>query len=1442
MRSSPFLTGRSHVCFRFPELKVRLIVPRSLMLPLILILLSESSLIAQNYWTQPTHQFNGNIQSLLVLNSGDILAGTETGSIYRSTDHGNTWTQDSARLPYNYRGSIQAMAQTKTGYIYVGTKTPGIYVSSDGGNTWRRKDSTSTLVVTDILSICVDSSGNVYSGSSSGVWRSTDNGSTWTALGPNISANVYCLVANKAGNIMAGTNFGIYVSSDSGNTWTLSTQGLPSNTTVYSLSSNASGEVFAGTDIGVFVSIDHGNSWAQTGLNGSIIKTIAITPSGTIFAGTTTNGVFVSANDGLSWTQTSLSSAGISSVTCDSSGAIIAGASNQGTYVSLNNGSNWVKSNSILFPLNMYSLVSELPNKILVGTDNGVYTSDNMGVTWSQLGTLGFPATSLTLAPNGYVFAGGYRSQNYGYSWTQMSVYGSKLVDCFDNENHSLYVGSSNGGLYVSADYGSSFTKLSVSGVVYSIAVDSVGDIFVGTSSGVYVSTDNGVRWALTFPGTYVYSFYCDDSSNVYAGSDGGAIYKSSDVGSTWSKFIISNTAGTVTSITGNSTGALFAGLNAGSENMGGVFESTDGGFTWQAIVSGLTNRFVQCLSVSSNAYLYCGTDADSGPYYQDYGEMSSTWVVRSAIQTAPVISIPIDSVSFGPIQTGDSLTKQIVVADSSQDTLRISSLTLSSKSFQAIASTPAMVPPGGYLKIPVLFRPDSFGTFRDTLRINSNGGDTRVYLQGQSPQPFLTIAPSTLSFGDVAKDTTKVLGVSLRNSSINALRLDSVYTKTSWFTISADSAKVIDSMMIHVSFHPDSVMSYIDTLYILSNSQTSLVKIPLSGICPAGRLLLGNSSLTYGSVPIGDSLGNILAIKDSSVTGITIKAISTKLQSFHTNVALPFTINGNDSIGLNVWFVPSGYGGFVDTMTIQSNGGTAHIPLSGSSPYPTAILSKTSASFSSSVIGTTYHDSLSIKDTTINKLTIDSAYTRTKWFTASLSKDTCGLNDSLFARVTFTPDSATSYTDTLYLVNNSMTPLVKIPLSGNVPAPVLSVPAAAVMLPQAATTDSSSLDVTIHDPSINPLTVSSLSLMTNAFHIRTALPLTVQGKDSAKVHIVFLPGSFGTFNDTLSIVSNGGTAHIPLSSSSPYPIALISHQSIDYGMVPLGTGQTQNVVVRDSSINALSIDTIYTKTKEYKVSLSRGTVNPADSLTISMTFTPDTTGDFNDTLYIRNNSQTPLYRLPLSGSSPMPEIAVANVLSAFTAKAGQSGTQSVRFTNSSINVLVLDSAKTMTKYFKVTTTFPDTVIKGDTASVEISFLPDSVQSYTDTLYVYSNAGSPTVIALNGTGSTPTGILREGSAIPTVYELYQNYPNPFNPTTTIKFALPTQSQVSVTIYDILGREVKDLVNDRLQAGYYHFSWNASRYASGVYFYRIVAQSLTGDRKSFVQVKKLMLVK
>lgn len=97
--------------------------------------------------------------------------------------------------------------------------------------------------------------------------------------------------------------------------------------------------------------------------------------------------------------------------------------------------------------------------------------------------------------------------------------------------------------------------------------------------------------------------------------------------------------------------------------------------------------------------------------------------------------------------------------------------------------------------------------------------------------------------------------------------------------------------------------------------------------------------------------------------------------------------------------------------------------------------------------------------------------------------------------------------------------------------------------------------------------------------------------------------------------------------------------------------------------------------------------------------------------------------------------------------------------------------------------------------------------------------------------------------LPTEFTLYQNYPNPFNPVTTIKYDLPDVSDVSLIIYDILGRKVKELVNTKQQAGRYEVQFNASTLASGVYIYQLIAENpSTSSRQGYINSKKMILLK
>jgi hypothetical protein len=106
------------------------------------------------------------------------------------------------------------------------------------------------------------------------------------------------------------------------------------------------------------------------------------------------------------------------------------------------------------------------------------------------------------------------------------------------------------------------------------------------------------------------------------------------------------------------------------------------------------------------------------------------------------------------------------------------------------------------------------------------------------------------------------------------------------------------------------------------------------------------------------------------------------------------------------------------------------------------------------------------------------------------------------------------------------------------------------------------------------------------------------------------------------------------------------------------------------------------------------------------------------------------------------------------------------------------------------------------------------------------------------------GVNKDGrNGIPITYALGQNYPNPFNPTTEITYDLPSVSRVSLTVFDVLGREVATLVNGEQPAGSYRVPFNASRLSSGVYFYRLTADAVSSSpQQSYTNAKKLLLVR
>jgi arylsulfate sulfotransferase len=158
---------------------------------------------------------------------------------------------------------------------------------------------------------------------------------------------------------------------------------------------------------------------------------------------------------------------------------------------------------------------------------------------------------------------------------------------------------------------------------------------------------------------------------------------------------------------------------------------------------------------------------------------------------------------------------------------------------------------------------------------------------------------------------------------------------------------------------------------------------------------------------------------------------------------------------------------------------------------------------------------------------------------------------------------------------------------------------------------------------------------------------------------------------------------------------------------------------------------------------------------------------------------------------------------------------------------------------FYVNTSLPITIPASDFTSIQVTFKPEIDRDYFDDLHLQWNKENERiaqVVPLFGTTDstfTPTYVKVDWNVLD--YSLSQNYPNPFNPITVIDYSVPKQSYVIIKVYDILGNEIKTLVNESKLPGFYEVEFDASNLSSGIYLYSLRAGS-------YMKTKKMVLIR
>ena len=292
------------------------------------IILINESVKAQSSWFTATPIGVDTVYSILVRPPNDsIYIGTSDSAVYRTTNWGLTFLKANTGFT---RNRVFALTSNSSGYMFAGTDSSGVFKSTDNGTSW---SFIGPLV--NVYSLFVNTSGYTFAGTDNGeIYRSSDMGSSWQLIGSTNYWKVTSFSQNSSYMFCGTLGGGIFRSSDNGSTWIQIVTTTPQISNVKAVHINKRNELFAATtNNGVFKSTDNGNTWLQinTGLSTPASRNVTSLISnrnGDLFAGTNGAGVFRSTDYGNSWSSliSGMSDLHIFSLAVDSFGYLHAGS------------------------------------------------------------------------------------------------------------------------------------------------------------------------------------------------------------------------------------------------------------------------------------------------------------------------------------------------------------------------------------------------------------------------------------------------------------------------------------------------------------------------------------------------------------------------------------------------------------------------------------------------------------------------------------------------------------------------------------------------------------------------------------------------------------------------------------------------------------------------------------------------------------------------------------------------------------------------------------------------------------------------------------------------------------------------------------------------------------------------------------------------------------
>jgi hypothetical protein len=653
---------------------------------------------------------------------------------------------------------------------------------------------------------------------------------------------------------------------------------------------------------------------------------------------------------------------------------------------------------------------------------------------------------------------------------------------------------------------------------------------------------------------------------------------------------------------------------------------------------------------------------------------------------------------------------------------------------------------------------------------------------QNSSNNSLVIITPQ-VNFGTVVVGRSKIMNAVVQNRTAFGIMIKQATISDPQFQIVSPqmpfSIRPGQSVSLQVQFKPQGAGSPSSTVAISSTASNPQSTLMLSAqAVTAGQLSPSSTSISFGSVKVGQTLSKIETLSNSGSTSLTVSQLSVAGAGFQVSgVNVPFALDPGQSQAFTVTYAPQTAGTSTGSVTINSSiamtvqyrsrfrardtqAESSTIPLSGTATAPATgqlAANPASVSFANVQVNSNSSTTVVLQNTGTANVNISQATVLGTGFTLSglTAPATIAAGQSASFSVKFAPTAAGAASGSVSITSDASNSPLSIALSGTGAAPgSLTTGSSVIAFGTVQVGSSQKQSATITNSGGSSLTISGATISGTGFTLSgITTPLTLAAGASTTFSVTFAPQSATSASGSVSIASNatGSPLTFTLSGTGVAAGSLTANpSSLSFGTIQTGTNSSLQETITNSGGSSVSISQI-TASGSFSVTGVTLPVNLAAGQSTSFTvkFAPTSSGAANSTLTVTSNASNPSLAIPLSGTGAAPGSLTAGTspLGFGNVTVGQTQSLSETITNSGGSTVTVSQVAPSGSGFSVSgITVPFTLAAGTGKTFSVTFAPASSGAASSTLTVTSDASNPTLsVSMTGTG-VATGSLTAGTS------------------------------------------------------------------------------------------------